>query len=234
MTHTITAIFQTADIAQAVQRDIAAIGVPDRYITTIGGADRADDIDVLNLPHDEATTYRQAVRQGHHIVSAEAEDAQIDAVVEIMRHPEQGVDIDAYETDYRASPDYVAGADVEGEQTIQLAEEQLTVGKRTVEKGSAHVRTYVQEVPVEERGRLHEERLSIERRPVGKVVTGAEAEGLFQERDIEATTRSEEAVVGKEAVVTEEVVIGREVTEREEVVHDTVRKTEVEVDEDRT
>ena len=48
------------------------------------------------------------------------------------------------------------------------------------------------------------------------------------------TTTSEEAVVDKETVVTEEIVVGKEVTEREEVVRDTVRHTEVDIDEDRT
>ena len=179
-------------------------------------------------------TYKQAVRQGHYVVSAEVEDDRIDAAAEAMRNPEQGVDIDAYEGEYRASPDYVAGtADADGETSVQLAEERLVVGKRATEHGSAHVRTYVQEVPVEERIRLREERLSVERRPVEKVVTGADAEALFREQDIDVTTTSEEAVVGKEAVITEEVVVGKEVTEREEVVTETLRKTEVEVDEDR-
>ena len=264
MSHTITAIFRTADIAQTVSRDIAATGVSERHISVVGGSDRADDIDTLYLPRDEANVYRHAVQEGNYVVSAEVEDEQLDTVADIMRHPEHGVDIDAYEADYRDSPAYAGAGDagtsytgasatgasatgtsatgtsatgtsaVEGEQTIQLAEERLTVGKRAVERGSAHIRTYVQEVPVEERVRLREERASVERRPVDKVVSGADADALFTERDIEVTTSSEEAVVDKEAVVTEEVVVGKEVTEREEVVQDTVRKTDVDVDRDRT
>lgn len=241
MSNTITAIFRDADTAELVRNKIAELGVPSRHVHVLGGTDRHEDVDTLNLPQDETSTYKQAVRQGHYVVSAEVEDDHIDATADIMRHPDAGVDIDAYETDYRASPDYAAegaapGAEadtLDDERTIPVAEEHLTVGKRMVEKGSAHVRTYVQEVPVEERVRLREERLSVERRPLDKVVSGAEAEELFQDRDIEVTTRSEEAVVSKEAVVTEEVVIGKEVSEREDVVRDTVRKTEVEVDEDK-
>lgn len=248
MSNTITAIFRTDADADLVRRKLVELGVSERYVTIIGGNGRQDDVDTLNLPDDEASTYRQAVGQGHYIVSAEVEDDQIDATAEIMRHPEQGVDIDSYETDYRAGPEYAAAGaapatatdpdqaatgSTEGEQVIPVAEERLTVGKRTVEHGSAHVRTYVQEVPVEERVRLREERLSVDRRPVNETVSGADAEKLFQDRDIDVTTRSEEAVVTKEAVITEEVVIGKEVTEHEEVVEETVRKTEVEVDKDR-
>jgi stress response protein YsnF len=42
---------------------------------------------------------------------------------------------------------------------------------------------------------------------------------------------SEEAVIGKEARVTEEVVVQKTAGERTENVEDTVRHTEVEVDE---
>jgi uncharacterized protein (TIGR02271 family) len=234
MSHTITAIYRTAETAELVRQKVGEVGVSERHVHVFGGTDHADDIDTLHLPSDEASTYKQALRQGHHVVSAEVEDAQIDPTAEAMRHPEQGVDIDAYETEYRGSPDYAAaGTATEGETTVPVAEERLAVGKRATERGSAHVRTYVQEVPVEERIRLREERLAVERRPVGEVVSGTEADALFQDREVEVTTRSEEAVVDKEAVVTEEVVVGKEVTEREEVVEDTVRKTEVEVDRDR-
>ncbi|EKE44565.1 hypothetical protein OCGS_1403 [Oceaniovalibus guishaninsula JLT2003] len=241
MSHTVTAIFRTAEVAETVRQKIASIGVSDRHITVVGGTDQHSHIDALDLPHDETATYKQAVRQGNYVVSADVEDAHIDAVADIMRNPEQAVDIDAYETEYRSSPDYAAaegargttGTAAEG-QTIAVGEERLKVGKRTTEKGSAHVRTYVHETPVEERIRLREERLSVESRPVDRVVSGADAEGLFQDRDIEVKTKSEEAVVDKEAVVTKEVVVDKDVTEREEVVEDTVRKTEVDIDKDRT
>jgi uncharacterized protein (TIGR02271 family) len=238
MSSTVTAIFRTADVADLVRRQLSELGVPERHVHVVSGADRYSDLDSLHIPENDASTYKQAVREGHHVVSAEVEDDQIDAATEIMRHPEQGVDIDAYETDYMDSPEYAAtgtaAGSVEGEQSIPLAEEHLVVGKRMHDRGSAHVRTYVQEVPVEERVRLREERLLVERRPVGQVVSGSDAEALFQDRDIEVTTRSEEAVVSKETVVTEEVIVGKEVTEREEVVHDSVRRTEIEIDKDRT
>ncbi len=90
----------------------------------------------------------------------------------------------------------------------------------------------MQEIPVEERIRLRKETLSVHRDPVERTVTGAEADALFQDRDIEVTTQSEEAVVGKETVITEEVAIDKDVTEEEEVVTETLRKTEVDVDRD--
>ncbi len=234
MSNTVTAIYPTRQTAELVRTRLAEIGVSGRHVHVVSEADRYEEIDMLHLPADEAATYRQAVQQGHSVVSAEVEDAHIAEAKEAMRHPEEAVDIDAYETEYRASPDYAETertAATDGEEVIAVAEERLTLGKRVTEGGTAHVRTYVQEVPVEERIRLREERLTVYRQAVGeRVVTGADADALFAERDLEITTRSEEAVVGKETVVTEEVVVGKEVTEREEVVTDTVRKTDVEVD----
>jgi hypothetical protein len=51
-----------------------------------------------------------------------------------------------------------------------------------------------------------------------------------QERQIDMTETSEEAVVGKEARVREELVVRKTAEERSEQVQDTVRHTEVDVD----
>jgi stress response protein YsnF len=60
------------------------------------------------------------------------------------------------------------------------------------------------------------------------------SEGIFQDRTIEVEERGEEAVVSKEARVREELVINKEVENRSETVSDTVRRTEVEIDDERT
>jgi stress response protein YsnF len=52
----------------------------------------------------------------------------------------------------------------------------------------------------------------------------------FRERSIEVTATGEEAVVQKDARVIEEVVVRKQAEERTETVRDTVRKTEVEVE----
>lgn len=115
---------------------------------------------------------------------------------------------------------------------IELVEETLRVGKRTVGGGRVRVRSYVVETPVEEQVSLREEHVGIERRPMDRAPTVA-GEALFAERVIEATETGEEAVIAKDARVTEEVVVRKDVEERVETVHDTVRRTEVEVDDTR-
>ena len=113
--------------------------------------------------------------------------------------------------------------------TVKVVEERLRVGKREVAQGAVRVRSYVVERPVEEQVRLHEERVQVERRPVDRPATAADA-NLFQERTIEARATAEEAVVQKEARVVEEIGIRKEAQDRTETVRDTVRETKVEVD----
>ena len=117
------------------------------------------------------------------------------------------------------------------DEVIQAAEEQLVVGKREVGRGSVRVRSYVTERPVEEQVELRQERVTIERRPVDRELAPGDA--AFQERTIEAVERGEEAVVSKTARVTEEIGIRKDVERETETVRDTVRKQEIEVEDDR-
>jgi len=123
----------------------------------------------------------------------------------------------------------------QGDEVIPVAEEELHVGKREVGGGRVRIRSHVVERPVQEQVTLREEHVSVERRPVdGTMRTGSVNDGdLFRERTVEMEERSEEAVVSKEARVVEEVVVRKEADQRTETISDTVRKTEVEVDDER-
>ncbi|MCB4825181.1 YsnF/AvaK domain-containing protein [Roseicella aerolata] len=120
-----------------------------------------------------------------------------------------------------------------GSGQIDLVEETLRVGKRAVGGGRVRVRSYVVETPVEEQVSLREEHVDIERRPMDRAPTAAD-EALFGERVIEATETGEEAIIAKEARVIEEVTLRKDTEERVETVRDTVRRTELEVDDTRT
>ncbi len=122
----------------------------------------------------------------------------------------------------------IPAAPATGDDTIKVMEERLTVGKRAVNRDGARVRSYVVETPVEEQVTLHTETVRVERRPVtdGRLVTDAD----FREQSFEMRSTSEEAVVGKEARVVEEISLRKEAIDRVETVRDTVRRTEVDVE----
>jgi uncharacterized protein (TIGR02271 family) len=112
---------------------------------------------------------------------------------------------------------------------VPIVEEQLVVGKRQIERGGAVIHTRVIETPVSEQVTLREEHVHVERHPVNRPVTNTDT--AFREATINVTEKAEEAVVGKTARVVEEVVIGKEATQHTETVRDTVRRTDVYIDE---
>ena len=68
------------------------------------------------------------------------------------------------------------------------------------------------------------------RRSADRELDADEAEAAFQEKTVEMMGIQEEAEVVKEARVVGEVELTKETEEREETVRDTVRKTDVKVD----
>jgi uncharacterized protein (TIGR02271 family) len=117
----------------------------------------------------------------------------------------------------------------DGDQTVKIIEENLEVGKRTVETGGVRLKSRVVSRPVEESVRLREERVVVQRNPVNRPASTADLDA-FKEGQIELTEHAERAVVSKTANVVEEITVGKTVSERDEVVRDTVRKTEVDVE----
>jgi len=158
-------------------------------------------------------------------------DAMTDAASMVGTRTTSGVT--AGYSDTSTSTDTGMGAArVRDDGVLERAEEQIRVGKREVGRGTVRVRSYVVETPVEEQVTLQSERVHVERRPVDRAVGAGDA--VFQERVIEATERSEEAVIAKEARVVEEIGLRKEGDTRTETVRDTVRRQEVEVEDDRT
>ena len=143
----------------------------------------------------------------------------------LARSSETGLGGDALSTGPAAYQ--TTGSDAESE-TLRLAEERLTVGKRVVNQGTTRVRRYVVETPVEQQVSLHDERVTLDRRPVTGTVAADAAN--FTDRTIEMAETREEAVVSKTAYITEEVRLRKEAVDRVETVRDTVRREEVEVE----
>jgi uncharacterized protein (TIGR02271 family) len=112
---------------------------------------------------------------------------------------------------------------------IPVVQEELKVGKREVNRGGVRVFSRIVETPVNESVNLREEHVNVERRPVDQPISALDA-SAFKEQSIELRETAEEAVVQKTARVVEEVVVGKEVSQREQQINDTVRHTEVQVE----
>lgn len=131
-----------------------------------------------------------------------------------------------------ASDASMAASDYQSDDaSIPVVEERIRIGKRETAHGRVRVRAYTVEEPVRESVDLREERVEVERRPVDRPLTDADA--AFQDRTIEAEEYREEAVVQKEARVVEEIELRKTSETHRETVSDTVRRTEVEIEDDR-
>jgi len=180
---------------------------------------------------EHASHYSEAVSRGGAVVTVDAETDEVADRAETILN-RFGGEVEESGDEHRTA--YAGGAETgragvaEGT-VVPVVEEELHVGKREVEGGGVRVRTRVVERPVEEVVRLREERVNVERRPVNRAITDADL-NAFREGSFELTERSEEAVVAKQARVVEEVAINKEVGERTETVRDTVRSTDVDVE----
>ena len=114
------------------------------------------------------------------------------------------------------------------EQTLQLSEERLAVGKRAVSRGATRLRRFTRTQAVEQTVTLRDERVSLTRRAASlDRAAGPEA---FTDQVIEMTETDEELVITKTARVREEVVLHKQVIERVETIHENLRREEIEVD----
>lgn len=230
----------------AIQVYAADAGTTGTTSSTAGDGGFWSALKDLFVPDDDRTTYSEGVRRGGIVVSAEVDEARADRAMDVFE--EYGaVNLDEREAEWRqagwggtttvsvsatkAQGTGAHGASVEGEEVIPLVQENLRVGKRAEQGGRVRVRSYIVETPVTEQVTLRQEHVDVQRRPVDRAVTSADA--AFQERTIEATETSEQAVVSKEARVTEELVVRKDVEDRVETVHDTVRHQDVEIEDTR-
>ncbi len=118
---------------------------------------------------------------------------------------------------------------VKGGENIKIIEENVRVGKETVQTGGVRLKSRIVTKPVEEHIRLREERVYVRRNPVNRPASGADLDS-FKEGEVVLTEHAEKAVVAKEANVVEEVSVGKEVESHDETIRETVRKTEVDVE----
>jgi uncharacterized protein (TIGR02271 family) len=130
---------------------------------------------------------------------------------------------ETWESEYDFDDDYDYDMD---DDTIDVAEEELRVGKRQVQSGGVRVRSHVVSEPVEEDVQLRQENVSVDRRRTDRPADEAD----FQERSVEMTETHEEPVVEKRARVTEEVSLRKDTDIEDRTIRDEVRRTEVEIE----
>ena len=208
----------------------------------------------IGVPKEHAEYYTEGVRRGGTLVTLNAPDDRAEEAVNIL-NGHGAVDIDDRANDYKTggytgytetAPAYTARktspasaactAAARRARSRRTARRSSRSWKRNWPSASGRCRAVAlastrssPRPPCRSRSRCTRSTSRFERNAVNRAVTGADA--TFKEGTIELTETAEVPVISKEARVVEEVVVGKTATDRVETVSDTVRRTDVDVEE---
>ena len=218
-TSSVISAFDDQKIASQVIDALLSEGFKDRDIEVLRGKgdELMGEIAEHGFGKEDAREFAEAAGKGKTLVAARVPEEKLERAVAIMERFES----------YQDRGSQGAGA----EEAVQVVEEELSVGKRKVASGGVRVTTSVSERPVKETVTLREEHVGAERRTVDRTLSAQEAEAAFEEKTVEMMGTSEQVEVRKEARVVGEVALTKETKERQQTVKDTVRRTDVEVEE---
>ncbi len=249
---TLVCLFHHDDQARAALNELYEAGIPQSSISVIGGQTSqgagksgTSELDTLDIPARDMEHLRDGIQSGGSIVAVSAISDEVGTVERVFgRHDATKIDesaprnTDAGRASLAGNDASLAGnsggaaqaSSAAGETAIPIMEEELAVGKRTVDHGGVRVFRRVVEIPAEESINLREEHVVVDRRAVDRPATQTDlnAQG---ERSVELKETAEEAVITKNARVVEEVVVAKEVGEHTQHIRETVRRTEVDIEE---
>lgn len=255
MSKTVVGLFSTLSEAENVKQTLSTQGIDAQHITVVAN-DADDDLDtsshvgegdkakggighkissffsnLMGGDHDAHEHYASGVNSGGGLVAVTVPDEKAESVAMLLKqHGARDIEGGYEDAADAGVPVYGGAAATSGGTTIPIVEEELLVGKREVERGGVRVYSHVVDVPVSADVTLRDERINVTRHAVSRPATAADF-SAGQGSVVELTATGEEAVVGKSARVVEEVLVGKDSTQHTEAIHDTVRKTEVEVEE---
>jgi stress response protein YsnF len=218
MATSVISAFDDQKIASQVIDALLSEGFKDRDIEVLRGKgdELMGEIAEHGFGKEDAREFAEAAGKGKTLVAARVPEEKLERAVAIMERFETYQD---------------RGSQGAGAEAVQVVEEELSVGKRKVASGGVRITTSVSERPVKETVRLREEHVGAERRSADRVLSAEEAEAAFKEKTVEMMGTREKAEVRKEARVVGEVALTKETKERQQTVTDTVRRTDVEVEE---
>lgn len=253
----VSALFDSQDDAQRTVDRLLEAGVDMSRIrmdagsmdTTPAQTDQGkgfwDSLGDLLMPEEDRYSYAEGLSRGGQLLTVSGvTNTEYETVLDIL-DDEGTVNLDEREASWRSegwggyeASTYATGhptttdhSAASADETIPVVEERLRVGKRDTSHGRVRVRAYTVETPVSEMVELRDEHVELVRTPVDRP---AKVDEDYRERSFEAEEHREEAVVSKEARVVEEIELRKTSDTRQETVSDTVRHTEVEVDDERT
>jgi hypothetical protein len=240
-----TAVYLFADRSKAEDalRAMLDMGFARDHVDLLTGDDAdAARRDALVIDGGNADAYRQAAREGGTLLTVTGEETELgDADFILMDYAH--VNINAWtppRLDAAIADPALSASD--GDNLVPTPAPVTEIVSNTAPppalptakspaptKGRIHVDTHITEQAVEQPVHLQSETVVVERRAVERPV--AWGEHLFVARHLDFIEFEEEAVVSKTAQVVEEIVIARNFAEKIETVRETLRRSDVVLDE---
>ena len=257
MTRTVTAVYDTDEEAREaliiLKGQVRPLEHADVYDRSL---DKLEALQELDLSREELAACRVKLATGGYLLLVLVPDGgDPQAVVSVLERISEGdlspsslASAQSQTASSQATPTQAAAVTAQAAPSASAAsaspvaeqappaepEEQVRTGERELLRGGVTVksRSRTGETPRLGEAELMEELVRVENRPASRLISEEELEqaGLLRDRTIEIVETREEPVIEKQAFVREEVVIKKAVEERVEQVHDTVRRTEVEVE----
>jgi uncharacterized protein (TIGR02271 family) len=199
------------------------LGLGKRHFVPAHSAEASERSRTVRLPYDEDTVKNAPEFESE----AHIDDAAERRIYEY--YSAHGIAFPEYgRSDWTPSG---RETEISAEKTIPLKEEELRVGKRSEEAGGVRIRKVVRTETVEQPVELKREDVVVER------VQGTDrqpTDATFSEDEVYIPLRRERAEVSKEARSAGEIRAGKQTRSEQETVSGTVRKEDVEVEEDRS
>jgi hypothetical protein len=199
----------------------------------------------LGIPREEAEIYAEGVRRGATLILVQSDESQLNEARALMgrHHP---IDIDrqskgwrergwqGYDSDGRPLDEREVEQERAGDQEREIARdapERTAEGFRAEDRQGIRVRTYEVSQPIEEKVQLHHEHVNVEHLELDRDIGTADfALESGEEEVIELHETEEEVIIEKRPRVVGQVRIIKGVDAETEIIRETARRREVEVD----
>ena len=218
----IVTLFDTAQHAEAAKSNLAKAGFSTDDMSVVSAAGLPKSGAALREPglwhrlfgsdieQHEAEVYGKAVETGGVVLTLRVADPDVPKAMGILNQhnmvdvQQRAVEHGLLEKDETvpvapalavAIPVKPLASDMNIDQVLRLAEEQLEVGKKLVEQGTTRIRRFVTEKPVEASVTLHEEHAEVVRRAITDPSYVQDID--WSDRTVEVIETAEQAVVSK-------------------------------------
>jgi uncharacterized protein (TIGR02271 family) len=231
---TLFGLFDEHKSAKQAVEALEKSGFSEKHISILSKADKAELAELKKSMNDrDVDFYIDCVeKDGSTLVIVDSEEGKVSRAAEILaKHGMVDVDERAQAHAKAHGKKDVLRDYKDSDQVMRVVQESLEVGKREVERGRVRVYNRITTKEVEEKVPLRDETIHVQRRAVDRPAEAGTTDELFKERSFEVREVDEEAVVSKVARVLEEIVVTKEVAERVQTIKDTVRRSDVEVEE---